>query len=444
MSSIVIAGDTSGSVTLQAPSVAGSTILTLPATSGTVQTSGAGFTTNGVAYASSTSALTTGSGLVFDGTNLGLGVTPSAWGTANSERALQLTGGSLWSYASFGLGLLNNAFYDSTGAYKYRNNGFATHYFLSSSNGQHAWFNAASGTAGNTVSFTQAMTLDASGNLGIGTSSPSTILDIGANNSTPKTITLRYSSVPTYLSSTYDGSFGLSTFSINSYNTSNSSASWSAFGNTGYASSAIQLASDTNGSQIRFLTASAVNTAPTSRARILASGSFELEKASNETEATAQLVINGNGYAAFHWLDSTAYYIGQNSSIRSLRIYSNSYTAGVNLAAGGTSWGTFSDERLKYDIEPITNGLDKLSSIRCVSYRLKDVDASDSQKKLGVIAQDLVGVVDEVIDITKRHGDETDYMSVRYTELIPVLIKSIQEQQAIIESLKARLDAANL
>jgi hypothetical protein len=186
------------------------------------------------------------------------------------------------------------------------------------------------------------------------------------------------------------------------------------------------------------------NTAPTVRARILADGSFHLEKSTNETEATAQLLINGGGYAGFHWLDSTAYYIGQNSSIRSLRIYSSDETAGVNLAAGGTSWGTFSDERLKYDIEPITDGLNKLSGIRCVSYRLKDVDASDSQKKLGVIAQDLVGVVDEVIDITKRHGDETDYMSVRYTELIPVLIKAMQEQQAIIESLKARLDAANL
>ena len=74
MSSVVIAGDVSGSVTLQAPAVSGSTILTLPATSGTVQTSGAGFTTNGVAYASSTSALATGSALVFDGTNLGVGI----------------------------------------------------------------------------------------------------------------------------------------------------------------------------------------------------------------------------------------------------------------------------------------------------------------------------------------------------------------------------------
>ncbi len=45
MSSIVVAGDTSGSVTLQAPAVAGSTVLTLPAVSGTVITNTAGVVT---------------------------------------------------------------------------------------------------------------------------------------------------------------------------------------------------------------------------------------------------------------------------------------------------------------------------------------------------------------------------------------------------------------
>ena len=70
MSSIVIAGDTSGSVTLQAPAVSGSTTLNLPATSGTIQASGAGYTTNGVAYATSATGLVTGSALTFDGTKL--------------------------------------------------------------------------------------------------------------------------------------------------------------------------------------------------------------------------------------------------------------------------------------------------------------------------------------------------------------------------------------
>jgi hypothetical protein len=73
MSSIVISGDVSGSVTLQAPSAAGTTVLTLPATSGTVITGAGGvtgtsaggtglssFTSGGAMYATSTSALTTG------------------------------------------------------------------------------------------------------------------------------------------------------------------------------------------------------------------------------------------------------------------------------------------------------------------------------------------------------------------------------------------------
>ena len=90
MSSIVIAGDTSGSVTLQAPAVAGSTVLNLPSTSGTIQTSGAGYTTNGVAYATSATGLATGSALTFDGTNLGVGGSPA--NVINAKSATQYKG----------------------------------------------------------------------------------------------------------------------------------------------------------------------------------------------------------------------------------------------------------------------------------------------------------------------------------------------------------------
>ena len=104
--------------------------------------------------------------------NLGLGVTPSAWDTGSSVRALQFNGGSLWSYAGFGLGLINNAFYASTGAYIYRNNNYALDYFQSSSNGAHIWRTAPSGATGNAIAFTQAMTLNALGNLGITETNP--------------------------------------------------------------------------------------------------------------------------------------------------------------------------------------------------------------------------------------------------------------------------------
>jgi len=122
-------------------------------------------------------------------------------------------------------------------------------------------------------------------------------------------------------------------------------------------------------------------------------------------------------------------------------MYSGAETGGVNLSNAATSWGSFSDERLKYDIEPIESALDSLSNLRTVKYRLKDVDAPDSQKKIGLIAQDLVGVLDDIIDPIKRTGDETEYMAVRYTEMVPVLVKAIQEQQALIESLTARITA---
>jgi hypothetical protein len=52
----------------------------------------------------------------------------------------------------------------------------------SQQSGKHIWYNAASGTAGNAVTFTQAMTLDASGNVGIGTSSPSVTLHVKSAN----------------------------------------------------------------------------------------------------------------------------------------------------------------------------------------------------------------------------------------------------------------------
>ena len=166
-----------------------------------------------------------------------------------------------------------------------------------------------------------------------------------------------------------------------------------------------------------------------------------ISKQSNQTEAAAHLRLQGAGYSAFHWLDATAYYIGQNASSRAVRIYCGAETAGVALTNGATSFGTFSDERLKYDIENVENAVDTLSGLRCVKYRLKDVDEPDSQKKIGLVAQDLVGVLDEVLSPLKRTGDDTDYMTVRYTEVVPVLVKAIQEQQATITALADRITA---
>jgi hypothetical protein len=98
--------------------------------------------------------------------NLGLGVTPSAWDAiiqAFEFKNSAYIGGQTNTVPAFYAGA--NAFY-SGGGWKYKTTNPATNYITS--NGQHQWFNAASGTAGNAITFTQAMTLDASGNLTIG------------------------------------------------------------------------------------------------------------------------------------------------------------------------------------------------------------------------------------------------------------------------------------
>lgn len=161
----------------------------------------------------------------------------------------------------------------------------------------------------------------------------------------------------------------------------------------------------------------------------------------NATQGTAQFRILGYGYSAFHFLDANAYHIGQNSQGRYLRMYSGGNTGvGVSLSPQSTSWGTYSDERLKENIEPIENALTSLSRLRTVKYHLKDVDSAESKKRLGLIAQDLVGVLDEVTESITRAEDDTEYMAVRYTEIIPVLVKAIQEQQATIEALTQRIE----
>lgn len=110
------------------------------------------------------------------GGSLGLGVTPSAWGAGN--KALEQIGGSLFSGAIGNIYLGNNTYFDGTN-WIYKNTAAASYYQQGA--GAHYWFQAASGTAGNTITFTERMRLDASGNLGVGTSSPGQRLDVDGN-----------------------------------------------------------------------------------------------------------------------------------------------------------------------------------------------------------------------------------------------------------------------
>jgi hypothetical protein len=106
--------------------------------------------------------------------NLGLAVTPNAWN--NSVKALQVNNAALASFTSGGnvqTWLANNAYYDNATGWLYKNSSVGAALYAQSFDGSHNWNIAPSGTAGNAITFTQAMTLDASGNLIVGATSNS-------------------------------------------------------------------------------------------------------------------------------------------------------------------------------------------------------------------------------------------------------------------------------
>lgn len=102
--------------------------------------------------------------------NVGIGVTPSAWGS--SYKSVQATLGAALAGATGNLALAQNCYYDGTNWVNNRASTFSSRYDMNvAGNGIHAWYvyNASFGTVGNTIPFTQAMTLKANGSLLIGT-----------------------------------------------------------------------------------------------------------------------------------------------------------------------------------------------------------------------------------------------------------------------------------
>jgi hypothetical protein len=122
-----------------------------------------GGSTTQVQYNSSGS-LAGSANFIFNGTNVGIGVTPNANEFGN---ILQINQTILNDDNAGTNHLTKNAFYNS--GWKYISTDFASKYTQASS--VHSWYTAPSGTAGNAITFTQAMTLTASGNLLVGTTS---------------------------------------------------------------------------------------------------------------------------------------------------------------------------------------------------------------------------------------------------------------------------------
>ena len=117
-----------------------------------------------------------------------------------------------------------------------------------------------------------------------------------------------------------------------------------------------------------------------------------------------------------------------------LRIATGITATGVSLASGGTSWGSFSDERMKDIIEPITEAAQKVSSLRAVIGKYKTDD--EGKRRAFLIAQDVKAVLPEAV---YQNSEEDDTLSLVYTDMIPLLTAAIQEQQAMIQTLQAEV-----
>lgn len=148
------------------------------------------------------------------------------------------------------------------------------------------------------------------------------------------------------------------------------------------------------------------------------------------TEASAGHGVFGLGFRGVE---------GDNHTSSGVGVYGlndgGGYAIYANGKAGGTgNWVSGSDIRLKRDIKDASYGLAEVLRLRPVTYRLNE---GDDRVHVGFIAQEVQKVVPEVVTSL----GSGDMLGVEYSSLVPVLARSIQEQQKLIEKQQAQIAA---
>jgi hypothetical protein len=219
--------------------------------------------------------------------NLGLGVTPSAWGYSGN---LQIKGGSAVSFASQYGAVYANA-YDNSG-FKYIATAPAN--AIGFNNGQIEFKIAPSGTAGNAITFTQAMTLDAGGNLLVGATS-------AAGNSKGYFFANADTSHTVRITNASSGSSAYANLVVsnNAGNVVELGMQSSTRSTTYPANEAWMYTS--NGINIGYAGDIKFYTGGTERARINSSGSLLIGTTSNPIATTSDVLLNVTGVSASGW-----------------------------------------------------------------------------------------------------------------------------------------------
>jgi hypothetical protein len=327
--------------------------------------------------------------------NLGLGVTPSAW--ASDRRTYQVgRGGALTSGTGAGfVTLSSNTYYDGTN-YRYIATDFSVLY--GQTTGQHQWLTAPSGTAGNAITFTQAMTLDASGNLALGTTSAGDRLTVsGGRIRMDQDYQIVWQNAGTNRARIYGDS----------------------------------------GNNILFENGSG----NTERARIDSSGNL-LVGTTSDSGGRVNITYTGGSDLFGIRLNTSA--SGTSTAIQFVNSNAGpAQVGGITTTTTATAYNTSSDYRLKNTIAPMTGALAKVALLKPCTYKWNK-DNSDGE---GFIAHELAEVVPQCVTGEKDAVDEDGnpkYQGIDTSFLVATLTAALQEAVAEINSLKARLDAANL
>jgi hypothetical protein len=335
--------------------------------------------------------------------NLGLGVTPSAWD--GGIAALEQKNGSVLASAGPTMNYSANAYFGS-GSWRYTTTAAAS-YFAQIS-GSYRWYTAPSGTAGNAITFSQVMTLDASGNLGVGVTSPSYKLQVQFPSS-------GIGAAFRYLGGTNNPGLFFST---------NESTTVSQIDASGSTSGILALA-----------------TSGTERARIDSSGNLLVQ-------ATSSSVTSGVGHKIRP--DAAAPFMGTVGSSTSggdvtYSLYSTGsssyrFYVGYNgtISAVSTTISAISDQRLKENVQDLDVGLDAVMALKPRKFDWKEGKGKNIKGDRGWIAQEFEQVFPDMIDEWRDEAPEGEepYKSVR-ADLIPVLVKAIQELKAEFDAYKA-------
>lgn len=141
------------------------------------------------------------------------------------------------------------------------------------------------------------------------------------------------------------------------------------------------------------------------------------------------------GFLLENTFNSAAWQLYTSQSTNDLRLFFNGDSRGAFDDVTG-NYTPVSDERLKKNIEPVESVLDKINSLQPRKYNMKE-ELNTAEKHYGFIAQELEKIFPELVSVTPDDGDGiTDLRMVSYTELIPILVKAVQEQQKQIEELQ--------